>query len=206
MSKIVIIEDDPLFRENLILYLEDQPDIELLANYFSVEDALEAPLPEPDILLLDIGLPGMTGLEGIRHIKNIYPTIKIIMLTSFEDEDRIFKALCAGATSYLSKRTSLIKIKEAIQIVYNGGAYMSPQIAQKVISYFAPKPTPKKSNLTPRQLQIVQCLVDGLSYKLIADKLLITLETVRDHIKNIYKKLEVNSRTQVIKKHLDNDL
>ena len=127
------------------------------------------------------------------------------MLTTFDDADKIFKALCAGASAYLTKRTPFKKISEAIYTVYRGGSYMSPTIARKVVDYFAPKKI-THSPLTPRQQQIADGIVEGLSYKLIADKLLIKTETVRDHIKKIYKKLEIHSKAELIKKKMDGEL
>jgi DNA-binding NarL/FixJ family response regulator len=208
MIKLGIIEDEPLVRENLEIYLTSQANMEIVLSANSVEDFLEQEkyFKDIDILLLDINLPGMSGLEGIRHIKNGRPDIDIIMLTSYDDSDRIFKALCAGAVSYLSKRSDLKSIRDALQTVSGGGSYMSPSIARKVINHFAPRRQDPEKKLTPRQEQIVQGLIDGLSYKLIADKYLISVETVRDHIKKIYKKLEVNSRTEVIKKKLDGEI
>ncbi len=149
----------------------------------------------------------MSGLEGIRLLKNARPKTDIIMLTSYEDSDRVFKALCAGADSYLVKRSGLDKIKEAIITVNRGGSYMSPSIARKVINHFAPKQDrPEEQLLTGRQQQIVTGLVDGLSYKMIADKYLISVETVRDHIKKIYKKLQVNSKAEVIRKRMEGEI
>ncbi len=130
------------------------------------------------------------------------------MLSSYEDADRIFKALQAGAVGYISKKSSLIQIKEAIEIIHRGGSYMSPTIARKVIGFFAPKPKNIKGDslLTERQHQIVEGLSEGLSYKMIASKYSISLETVRDHIKKIYKKLGVNSKAEVISKRLKGEI
>lgn len=202
--QVGIIEDDKRVQAHLTSFWETQKDLNLLFMHDSVESALnDRALVNAQVLLLDIGLNGMSGLDGIRPLKQKNPKVEIIMLTNFEDADHIFKALCAGAIAYITKSTPLAKIKEAVQTVANGGAYMSPSIAKKVIGYFKPNPKQSIHNLTPRQEQIVQCLVDGLSYKMIAEKLLISIETVRDHIKKTYKKLEVNSRTEVIKKYLN---
>lgn len=202
-----IIEDETLVLENLNLFFEHQPDVDVVLTANSVEGFLEAfDNFKLDVLLLDIGLPGMSGLEAIRILKGKQADIDILMLTSFDDSDKIFKALCAGADAYLLKRTPLKSIKEAIVTVHKGGSYMSPTIARKVVDYFAPKQTNKDELLTSRQLQIVEGLVEGLSYKMIADKYLISVETVRDHIKKIYKKLHVNSKAEVIKKRLNNEI
>ncbi|HMQ48871.1 MAG TPA: response regulator transcription factor [Saprospiraceae bacterium] len=204
-----IIEDESLVLSNLRAYFEQIPTIELVLEAGSVEDFIARVNHNIvlDVLLLDIGLPGMSGLEGIRLLKELKPGVDIIMLTSYEDGDKVFKALCAGADAYLLKKTPLNTIRESIEVVHGGGSFMSPVIARKVFDYFAPKKEKSPDQvLTPRQEQIVQGLVDGLSYKQIADKYLVTVETVRDHIKKIYKKLEVNSKAEVIRKKLDGEI
>ena len=208
---LAIIEDDAVIRESLSSYLSANPAIQLKLVCDSVEAFLKAvkdpDRPPIDLLLLDIGLPGMTGIEGIRHIRQTYPDTDIVMLTTYEEDEKVFKALCAGACSYMTKRTPLTKIQEAIFTIYRGGSYMSPSIARKVVQYFMPKEKKMEEDLlTPRQKQIVEGLVDGLSYKMIADKLSISLDTVRDHIKRIYRTLEVNSKAEVIRKALEGDI
>lgn len=197
-----IIEDEAIVMESLIMLFGQQHDISLHSSAGSVEAFLEHNgIEDIDILLLDIKLPGMSGLEGMRPLRERMPDTDIIMLTTYEDEHVIFKALCGGATSYISKRTSLDNVLVAVRTVSNGGSYMSPFIARKVIQYFSPK---QKSDegLTPRQQQIVQALKEGDSYKMIADKLQISLHTVADHIKNIYRKLHVNSKGELLSKHI----
>lgn len=211
MNKInvAIVEDEPLVRGNLEFYLNKQPGFNVVRTVDSVEHFLDGVRQTEtiDMILLDIGLPGMSGLEGIRLIKEVAPKADILILSAYDDSDKVFKALCAGAVSYLSKRIDLPTIKDALITVHGGGSYMSPSIARKVINYFAPtKKIPKDNLLTARQEQIVQGLVDGLSYKMIADKYLISIETVRDHIKKIYKKLQVNSKAEVIRKKLDGEI
>jgi DNA-binding NarL/FixJ family response regulator len=208
---LAIIEDDPVVRESLVTYLGAHPAIEISVVADSVEHFLEqvqkAYRPvQANLVLLDIGLPGMTGLEGIRHIRQKCPDMDIVMLTTFEDDDKIFKALCSGACSYITKRTPLNTIQEAVFTIHRGGSYMSPSIARKVVQHFMPKAPKADDVLSPRQQQIVQGLVDGLSYKLIADKLSISIDTVRDHIKHIYRTLEVNSKAEVIRKSLDGEI
>ena len=206
---VAIVEDEPLVRGNLEFYLNKQPGFQVVQTVNSVESFLEKTnkSAEIDMILLDIGLPGMSGLEGIRLIKEVVPKADILILSAYDDSDKVFKALCAGAVSYLSKRIDLPTIKDALTTVHGGGSYMSPSIARKVINYFAPtKKIPEDNLLTARQEQIVQGLVDGLSYKMIADKYLISIETVRDHIKKIYKKLQVNSKAEVIRKKLDGEI
>ena len=207
--RLAIIEDDPIIRESLEVFLGANKAIEISFIAESVEDFLNALKvtrnPKVDLLLLDIGLPGISGLEGIKPIKRKLPELEIIMLTTYEEEEKIFKALCAGAISYLSKRTPLPTIQEALFTIHRGGSYMSPSIARKVVTYFSPKQK-NKEELTARQLQIVQGVVDGLSYKMIADKLMISLDTVRDHIKKIYKSLQINSKSELVKKALDKEI
>lgn len=208
--KIGIIEDQPLVLDNLTAFFEQIPVFELVFSANSIEEfQKEARFSFPiDVLILDIGLPGISGIEGIPLIRAMDATIDIVMLSAYEDSERIFKALQAGAVGYISKKSSLIQIKDAIEIIARGGSYMSPSIARKVIGFFAP--TAKKKSvdqgLTNRQNQIVEGLADGLSYKLIADKYGISIETVRDHIKKIYKKLGVNSKTEVITKKLKGEI
>ncbi len=208
--KLAIIEDDKIISESVVAYMQAHPAISISCVANSVEGFLEkasSPVsPKIDVLLLDIGLPGMTGIQGLYPIRQKYSELDIIMLTTFEEDDKIFDALCAGACSYISKRTPLAKIREAIFTVHRGGSYMSPSIARKIAERFMPKPNKKETNLSERQMQIVQALVDGLSYKMTADKLGISLDTVRDHIKRIYRTLEVNSKAEVIKKALNGDI
>ncbi len=212
MRKIAIgiVEDEPIVRESLVTFLSDQNNVEVVCEVVSLEAFQElysdGLTKAPDILLLDIGLPGMSGLEGIRVVKKIVPDTDIIMLTTYEESEMIFKALCAGACSYLSKRSSLPQILEAVTVVHQGGSYMSPSIARKVVQYFSPSEHSRKELLTPRQQQIVSGLVEGLSYKMIADKYIISIETVRDHIKKIYKKLQINSKAELIKLSIDGEI
>jgi len=208
--KLGIIEDDDVIKESLEHFMPQHPSIRITTSVTSVEAFLEnaqsIKKPLVDVLLLDVGLPGMSGIQGIYHIRQKYPDIDIIILTTFEEDDKIYDALCAGACSYISKRTPLVKIQEAIFIVSRGGSYMSPSVARKIAERFMPKAKKQGELLSERQRQIIQALVDGLSYKMIGDKLDISLDTVRDHIKRIYRTLEVNSKMEIIKKVMDGDL
>lgn len=206
MSRIQlgIIEDEPLVLETLETFLSKQVDINVALTASSVEGFLNR-LDDDlalDMILLDIGLPGISGLEGIRYLRERRNELDILILTSSDDSEKVFKALCAGAVSYISKRTDLVTIKEALVTVHRGGAYMSPAIARKVIEHFGPRKSHDDSGdmLTPRQEQIAKGLIEGLSYKMIADRFEISVETVRDHIKKIYKKLQINSRMELINK------
>ena len=207
--KLAIIEDDAIVRESLESFLSAHPSIEVKFVADSIEVFMNTLRvtrnPQIDIILLDIGLPGISGVEGISPLKRHLPNADIVMLTTYEEEEVIFKALCAGAVSYLSKRTPLSKIQEAIFTIYRGGSYMSPSIARKVVDYFKPKQK-TKAKLTSRQQQIAKSIIDGLSYKMIADHYSISIDTVRDHIKKIYKALDINSKSELMKKAMDGDL
>ncbi|NGP76000.1 response regulator transcription factor [Balneolaceae bacterium YR4-1] len=211
MASIVgIVEDNKKIRDLIQRYLDMQDELKCPVAVDTVEEMLEY-LEEhghPDVILMDIQLPGMSGIKGIGLIKEKYPDIDIIMLTVYHDSHKIFNALRAGASGYLLKHTSLPEIKESILKLIDGGAPMSPQIARKVINHFqenAPKKNPE-SDLTPREHDIVNGLVDGLSYKMIADRYDISIDTVRAHIRNIYKKLHVNSKAEVIAKSLKGEI
>jgi len=210
MAIIGIVEDNKKIRDLIQRYLDMQKDMECPVAVDSVEEMLEY-LEEhkhPDVMLMDIQLPGMSGIKGMEVIKGKYPEIEIIMLTVYHDSHKIFDSLKAGASGYLLKHTSLPEIKESIENLLKGGAPMSPQIARKVISHFNEE-APKKnedSMLTNREQDIVNGLVDGLSYKLIADRYDISIDTVRAHIRNIYKKLHVNSKAEVIAKSLRGEI
>jgi len=209
MISLAIIEDDEDIRAGIQKYLNKQPGFSCRCAEESVEDYLSQQTDDnfPDVTLMDIGLPGMSGIDGIRLIKQQHPDINIIMLTIYHDSHKIFEALRAGASGYLLKNTPLAEIKEAIEQLQAGGAPMSPQIARKVIEHFNPpnKPAPE-SLLTAKEKEIVVGLVDGLSYKLIADRMNISVETVRFHIKNIYQKLHVHSKAEVITKSLRGEI
>jgi DNA-binding NarL/FixJ family response regulator len=210
MVEIGIVEDNVKIRNLIQRYLDMQDSLSCKVAVDSVEEMLEY-LKEnsiPDVLLMDIQLPGMSGIEGISIIKEKYPEIEIIMLTIYHDSHKIFNSLVAGASGYLLKHTSLSEIKESIENLVEGGAPMSPQIARKVIQHFKQSKPVKKpeSDLTAREQDIVNGLVDGLSYKLIADRYDISIDTVRAHIRNIYKKLHVNSKAEVIAKSLKGEI
>lgn len=210
MAVIGIVEDNKKIRDLIQRYLDMQKDMECPVAVDSVEEMLDylKEHQKPNVILMDIQLPGMSGIKGMEIIKSKYPEVEIMMLTVYHDSHKIFDSLKAGASGYLLKHTSLPEIKESIDNLMKGGAPMSPQIARKVISHFNEE-APKKnedSMLTNREQDIVNGLVDGLSYKLIADRYDISIDTVRAHIRNIYKKLHVNSKAEVIAKSLRGEI
>jgi len=197
MINVAIVEDDSFIRESLQEFIDTQQEMSCCVAKGSVESFLNWLQKDnlPDVILMDIGLPGMSGISGIKLVKEQYPNVNILMLTVYNDSHKIFQSLCAGASGYLLKNTPFNEIRQAIEIVQEGGSSMSPQIARKVVDYFRTgNRGDKNSSLTVKEKQIVMSLVDGLSYKMIADKENITLDTVRSHIKNIYRKLHVRVR------------
>lgn len=209
MVRIAIIEDDVEISEVIRRHLHAQPAFSCEQAFGSVEAFLRESSADapPDIILMDIGLPGMSGISGIRMIKEKNPEIDIIMLTVYHDSSKVFESLRAGATGYLLKNTPLPEIREAIESVRAGGSPMSPQIARKVIEHFASHPKRSMSpQLSPREKEIVVGLVDGLSYKMIADRMKISTETVRFYIKSIYRKLHVHSKTEVVARSLRGEI
>ncbi|MES2629798.1 MAG: response regulator transcription factor [Bacteroidota bacterium] len=208
--RLVIIEDIDEIRNGYQEFLSLQPEFESVDAFPSGEDFFDWLAKQsamPGVVLTDIGLPGISGIDCIQGIKRISESTEVIMLTVYDDSDRIFKSLCAGATGYILKATPLNEIKTSILTIASGHAYMSPSIARKVMTFFGPTKKEETANdLTNKELEIVRGLVDGLSYKLIADKLNISINTVRQHIRNIYKKLQVNSKGEVISKSLKGEI
>lgn len=208
-----IVEDDVDIRRMLQNYFEAQPDISFAGGFDSVErliNKLMTTARPPDVLLMDIGLPGMSGIDGIKLLKEKYPSIEFVVFTIYDDTTRIFNSLCAGATGYLLKNTPLNEIREGIGLLKMGGSPMSPQIARQVINLLKKdfkQPAPRYGSiLSEREKEIVVGLVDGLSYKLIADRLSVSIETVRFHIKSIYRKLHVHCRSEVISRSLRGEI
>ena len=211
MITVAIVEDDREIRSGLQQFLDHQKDLSCPVAVESVEDLLHelsAKETEPNVILMDIGLPGMSGIDGIKILTKSSPDINIIVFTVHDDHDKVFDSLCAGASGYLLKNTPLQDIRSGIELLYSGGAPMSPQIARRTIDMFrsGKNQVSKESPLTLRENEIVIGLVDGLSYKLIADRMNISIETVRYHIKNIYQKLHVHCKADVITKSLRGEI
>ena len=209
MILVGIVEDDEQIRKGVQTYLSRQEGFACDLSFGSVEDLLDTLNDSnvPNVLIMDIGLPGMSGIDGMKIVKQKYPDTDIIVFSVYNDSKRIFDSLVAGATGYLLKNTPLEEIKEGIELLAKGGSPMSPQIARKVIEHFSPTSKKKEDSvLSPKEKEIVVGLVDGLSYKLIADRMDISIETVRFHIKNIYRKLHVHGKAEVISKSLRGEI
>jgi DNA-binding NarL/FixJ family response regulator len=192
-------------REAIGDYCNAQPGMAVVVSEPTAELFLTRASSEtvPQVVLMDIGLPGMSGIQAIRIIKERFPHVNILMLTVYMDSQKIFDSLCAGASGYLLKTTPFPQLVESIFMIQRGGAPMSPQIARKVIEYFqAAKGSADHAALTPREQEVVVGLVDGLSYKQIAQRLGVSIETVRSHIKMIYSRLHVHGKAEVIRRSL----
>ncbi|GAB5418288.1 MAG: response regulator transcription factor [Crocinitomicaceae bacterium] len=209
MIRVALIEDIESIRKAQENYLNAQEDVEVVLSEGSVEEFQRSMQEQPEavqIVISDIGLPGMNGIEGVKWIKKHYPETDVIMLSVFTDSDNIYKALCSGAVGYLQKNTPLSELYKSIITVLNGGSPMTPDIARKVVERFNPKRNHDDSALSQKEHQVVDCIVEGLSYKLVADRLGISINTVRHHIRNIYRKLQVNSKAQIISKSFNDEI
>lgn len=207
MEKIAvwIVEDNLLYNKTIVNIINDQPDIECTGNYRSCEEALLAleSKPLPDVVLHDIGFEGMNGIVSVELMKRQHPEIQIIMLTVFDDSEHVFKSLCAGATGYILKSSDEINIATAIYDILAGGSPMNSSIARKVIEVFSRiHRVTKEFNLSHRELEILHHIIEGSSNRYIADKLHISPHTVDAHLRSIYEKLHVHSRTQAATKAL----
>ena len=202
---VSIVEDNDKLRGTLARVLDRAEDFHCASQYANAEDALkDLPQVRPDVVLMDINLPGMNGVECVRRLKTLLPEIQVMMLTVYEDTENIFSALAAGASGYLLKRTSSQELLEAIQEVYRGGSPMTMHIARKVVQSFQKSAASAQSteNLSEREQQVLDLLTQGLIYKEIADKLAISYETVHTYIRRIYEKLQVRTRTEAVAKFL----
>jgi DNA-binding NarL/FixJ family response regulator len=200
--KIILFEDNDRLRESLA-YLLKMNGYEVTGDYNNCNDAATVVrVYAPDVVLMDIDMPGISGIEGVKMIKEARPETAVIMYTVFEDDERLFQCLCAGANGYLLKKTAPGKLFESIQDVLEGGAPMSPSIAKKVLGTFQAKKESNKYHLTPREIEVLQWLVKGYSIKIIAAEMFLAFDTIRTHLKNIYQKLHVNCGKEAIAKAL----
>ena len=202
MINVLIIEDDAVIQSAVEEFLNQQSIMNVVGNFYSIEEfKLALPLGKnPHVVLLDIVLPGISGIQGLHHIRNVFPNAGVIMFSVMDDGHSIFQSLCEGAVGYLSKEFTLESLSSAIIDVFEGRGSMSPSIARKVAEHFHPK---KKlsEELTNREVDIVNGIIDGLSYKMLASRYEISIDTARKHIKNIYRKLQVNSKAQLISQY-----
>jgi DNA-binding NarL/FixJ family response regulator len=204
MITVSIVEDDHDVRESLALLIDSAPGFACIGTFPDCESALDGiPVHPPDVVLMDLALPGLSGIEGIRRLRALCPGLDIVVLTIHENDNMVFQALCAGACGYLIKSEDPDRLLDALREVHDGGAPMSTRIARMVVGSFRVR-TP--SALTPRETEVLSELCTGKSYKMIADALIISEETVRRHLKNIYKKLEVHSKSEAVAKALQERL
>lgn len=204
IKKVAIVEDDNGLREQLAQILGSASDVRFVGACASGEDALERiPALQPDVVLMDIKLPGMSGIECVAHLKRILPSLQILMLTVYEDSERIFRALKAGADGYLVKSSPPSVLLEAIDDVQRGGSPISSHIARKVVRHFhlVGHSRDESENLSPRETEVLNLLSSGYIYKEISDQLGIGLETVRTHVKNICQKMHVRNRVEAVARH-----
>ncbi len=209
--QVALVEDDAGVRANLAALLNGSPGFSCQAAYPDAAAALEGiPNSRPDVVLMDLNLPGMPGTECVRHLKSVAPDLPVLMLTVYDDSEQVFKSLMAGAMGYLLKRTPKDKLLEAIREINSGGAPMSRQIARRVVQFFqdlkeAPpmaNRAPEVNTLTQREEQVLQLLAKGFAYKEIAGQMDISFETVRTHVRSLYDKLHVHSRTEATLRYL----
>lgn len=208
--RIAIFDDNKNIRDSIKMLLQTEPEFEVVGVYCHVLDVIEdIKESNPDVVLMDIEMPGMTGIEAVKLIKQGFPQIQVLMQTVFEDDDRVFDSICAGASGYILKNHINTKLVESIREVQYGGSPMSPSIARKVLSkmqqipqFVKPEEAPDY-HLTAREKEVLLCIVNGLAYKMIADQLNISYETVRSHVKKIYEKLHVASLTEAVAKAIN---
>ncbi|RMG72893.1 MAG: DNA-binding response regulator [Bacteroidetes bacterium] len=201
---VAIIEDDPEIRKLMEIVIDGSPGFSCFHTYEDAESALIGlPRYKPHLVLMDIHLPGMNGIECTRKLTSLLPDTQIIMLTIQEDDDSVFDSLCAGASGYLIKSTPPAQLMEALEEAHRGGAPMSPQIARKVVRSFRPK---SQSPLSERETEVLALLCKGENYRSVADALFVSTNTVKAHIKSIYQKLQVNTRAEAVSQALRDKL
>ncbi|MBO0950288.1 response regulator transcription factor [Fibrella forsythiae] len=210
MIRVVLFEDNKSLRQSLGLYLASADGLFFCGAFPDANDALaKIRKHKPDVVLMDIQMPGISGIEALQKIKAALPATKVLMQTVYEDEHRVFAAICGGASGYVLKSPDPEVIVQAVRDVYNGGAQMSPTIAAKVLGMFQQQfvqTQPTYVDLTDREREVLSCMVKGMSYKLIADACCLSYHTVHWHVKNIYEKLHVNSAPEAVAKAIEGKL
>jgi DNA-binding NarL/FixJ family response regulator len=207
--KVAIIEDERDIRECLTFLVCGTEGYSCTGSYRTMEEALDKiPSQLPDIVLSDIGLPGMSGIEGVRVLKERYPDLLLLMLTVYDDDERIFDAMCAGASGYLLKKTPPARLLDSLKEAVAGGAPMSPEVARRVIALFREIRPPERADyqLTPHETRLLKLFVEGHNYKTAATELGVSVNTVNFHVRNVYEKLQVHSRSEAVAKALLNRL
>ena len=207
--RVIIFDDNDSLRDSVTMLLQDNADFTLAGSYAHCLDVIEnIKNTKPDVVIMDIDMPGMNGIEGVKLIRKNFPTLQILMLTVFDDDEKVFSAIKAGAGGYILKNAEPNNLLHSVSEVYNGGAPMTPNIARKVLQQFQTFLPGEKAeyNLSLREIEVLRLLVDGLSYKMIAGKLNITYDTVRAHMKKIYEKLHVASMTEAVAKAINQKL
>src|ERR1035438_2534102 len=205
MISVSIVDDETSLRQSIATFIDGSPGFRCVSTYDSAEAALQGlPADRPDVVLMDIHMDGMNGIECVQRLKALLPELQILMLTVYEDTDQIFKALAAGASGYLLKRLPPSQLLEAIGEVHAGGSPMSSSIARKVVASFqkAGPSTDQDALLSPREQMVIDCLSRGLAYKQIAERMGISVTTIRTYLRRIYEKLHVRSRSEAIAKYL----
>jgi DNA-binding NarL/FixJ family response regulator len=204
--KIAIVEDDEGIRTSLAMLIKRAPALRLIGDYPDGETALkEIPRNPPDVVLMDINLPGIKGVECVRQLKAALPAVQFLMLTVYEDSDSLFNSLKAGASGYLLKRTAFARLVDSIHDVHAGGSPMSPHLARRLVQFFSrPGETDSSTmaRLTPGEKEFLDQLAKGYAYKEIADRMKISIDTVRSYVRAVYEKLHVHSRTEAVVKYL----
>lgn len=201
MTRVAVYDDSKYRRESLQAFIAMSPGLQEAGVFENCTTILQdVENTKPDVILMDIEMPLVNGLEGVRIVKNKYPDIKVIMQTAFDDDEKVFAALQAGAEGYILKAASIIQISQSIDEVLKGGAAMTPSIALKVMRYFGQQKisTSADYNLSPKESEVLQNLATGLSYKMIADRMGISYFTVNNHVKKIYEKLQVHSLGEAV--------